>query len=477
MFRLWTKVTTSPTASRPQLVGHLGDGGHLGAPGGEQGDDLVLADLVAGPNPLEDGGDRARWPTAGPGRGSAGRPRRRSTSGRPAPGPRRRCGRARGSAGPRPASVRRRGRTRGRSSGEGRARGRVASVTSRRRSTAGQGRSGLTWSAVTGETPPQSSMPASSSEPKSSDRLGGAWRWTSGGRISRARAMASRKSSGGHGSALCIAVPALGRKFWTMTSCTWPWRRWDAAMASRASTRSCRVSPMPTRIPVVNGMASSPAASRVARRRSGSLSGEPSWAGTGGQGLEHHPLRRGDGPQRGQLVGVQGAGVGVGEEAGLVEHQPAHGDEVVDGRGVAVLVEPLAGRGVALLGPLAEGEQRLVAAGLGAGPGDGQDLVGGQVRGLDPGRGGGERAVRTAVAAQPGQRDEDLRRVRHPPAVGQVPHRRGLGQEVRQGPLQQLGRRHAREPYRSLHVVRTQPLPTRAQGEQTGVRRTGLRGR
>ena len=35
-----------------------------------------------------------------------------------------------------------------------------ASVTWRRRSSAGQARSGLTWSAVTGETPPQSSMPA-----------------------------------------------------------------------------------------------------------------------------------------------------------------------------------------------------------------------------------------------------------------------------------------------------------------------------
>ena len=72
-----------------------------------------------------------------------------------------------------------------------------------------------------------------------------------------------------------MAVPALGRKFWTITSWTWPWRRWDAAMASRASIRSDRVSPIPTRIPVVKGMASSPAASKVASRRAAVLSGEP----------------------------------------------------------------------------------------------------------------------------------------------------------------------------------------------------------
>ena len=48
-------------------------------------------------------------------------------------------------------------------------------------------------------------------------------------------------------------------------------------MASSAAMRSARSSPMPTRMPVVNGMASSPAASSVARRRSGVLSGEPRW--------------------------------------------------------------------------------------------------------------------------------------------------------------------------------------------------------
>ena len=152
-----------------------------------------------------------------------------------------------------------------------------SSVTVVRRSRSGHGRSGLTWSAVTGETPPQSSMPASSRTPKSSDRLGGACRWISGGRITLARAMASRYWSSGQDGTSCMAVPGLGRKFWTITSWTWPCRRWAVVMASRASIRSSRVSPIPTRIPVVNGMASSPAASRVASRRSGALSGAPRW--------------------------------------------------------------------------------------------------------------------------------------------------------------------------------------------------------
>ena len=46
--------------------------------------------------------------------------------------------------------------------------------------------------------------------------------------------------------------------------------------APRATaTRSCSVSPIPTRIPLVNGILSSPAASIVSRRRAGCFVGEP----------------------------------------------------------------------------------------------------------------------------------------------------------------------------------------------------------
>ena len=152
-----------------------------------------------------------------------------------------------------------------------------SSVTSRKRSSAGHGRSGFTWSAVTGETPPQSSMPASSSTPKSSDKFGGACKWIDAGRINRATAIDHRYSSSGQGFALCIAVPAFGKKFCTMTSCTLPYLACAAARSARASMRSRRSSPMPTKMPDVNGMASSPDMHRVSIRRCGSLSGAPRW--------------------------------------------------------------------------------------------------------------------------------------------------------------------------------------------------------
>ena len=41
--------------------------------------------------------------------------------------------------------------------------------------------------------------------------------------------------------------------------------------------RSSSVSPIPTRIPVVNGIFRSPAASIVSSRRAGCLVGEPAW--------------------------------------------------------------------------------------------------------------------------------------------------------------------------------------------------------
>src|SRR5581483_1571387 len=83
-----------------------------------------------------------------------------------------------------------------------------------------------------GETPPQSSMPASRRPPKSSLRFGGACTCTSGGRITRASAIASRNSSSGQGRALCIVVPGLARKFCTMTSCTCPYRACASAIGA-----------------------------------------------------------------------------------------------------------------------------------------------------------------------------------------------------------------------------------------------------
>jgi len=72
-----------------------------------------------------------------------------------------------------------------------------------------------------------------------------------------------------------IAVSGLARKFCTITSWRWPYSRIARRIAKIASTRSARSSPMPIRMPVVNGTPTRPASSSTRRRTAGSLSGEP----------------------------------------------------------------------------------------------------------------------------------------------------------------------------------------------------------
>ena len=131
-----------------------------------------------------------------------------------------------------------------------------------------------------------------------------------------------------------------------------------------------------------------------------------------GRRLEHDPLRRRHLAQRRQLVARHHAGVRVRQQAGLVEHEPAHAHEVLDRRLAAELGELLARGPVAALRLVAEREQRLATARRGAGARDVQHLVRGHVRALALPRRRGERAVVADVAAELRQRDEDLRRVR-----------------------------------------------------------------
>lgn len=87
----------------------------------------------------------------------------------------------------------------------------------------GQGRSGLTWSMVTGETPPQSSMPAPIRRPYSpATRLGGAWRQAAGPMMCRATATVATRSSRSASGMPRIAVSGLARKFWMISS----WMPW-----------------------------------------------------------------------------------------------------------------------------------------------------------------------------------------------------------------------------------------------------------
>ena len=59
----------------------------------------------------------------------------------------------------------------------------------------------------------------------------------------------------------------------------WPYSLWTSARASSDAIRSSGASPIPTRIPLVNGIFSSPAARIVSSRTSGCFVGDP-WCTT-----------------------------------------------------------------------------------------------------------------------------------------------------------------------------------------------------
>ena len=211
---------------------------------------------------------------------------------------------------------------------------------------------------------------------------GGAWTWTSGGRTSRATAMVHAQLLGRAGRVVVHGRPRFGEEVLDD-------HLLDVAVGA-VGVGDGRQGPHPlgARLADPDEHAGGEGDGQLAggleggQPALGGLVGRSAVAGqVGVEGLEHHPLAGRDGPQPGQVVGSEGAGVGVGEQARLVADQRAHGHQVVDGRGVAVVVEPGARRRVALLGGLAQGEERLVAAGGGPGAGDGQHLVGGQVRG------------------------------------------------------------------------------------------------
>ena len=155
------------------------------------------------------------------------------------------------------------------------------------------------------------------------------------------------------------------------------------------------------------------------------------------QALDHHALR-GRHPAQGlELLGKQRPGVGVGQQARLVQHGLGGLDDVVHGRLVAVVVQPASRRRVAQLGAFAQREQGLVTPGLGPGGGDGEHGVQIEVGVVEPGRRLGEGAIPTAIRAQHRQRDEHLGGERHPVAKRTV--------SPGGGPLGQLGQRQVEQ--------------------------------
>jgi hypothetical protein len=96
---------------------------------------------------------------------------------------------------------------------------------------------------------------------------------------------------------------------------------------------------------------------------------------------------------------IQEAGVEMRQQPGFLEHQPGHLGEVGERGFVAERRQLLARRAVAQLRLVAQGEQRLVTARLGAGAGDFEHLVAVEIDPLAAARRMGEGAVVADVAA------------------------------------------------------------------------------
>ena len=171
---------------------------------------------------------------------------------------------------------------------------------------------------MTGETPPQSSMPAASSGARSSLRFGGAWRCIVGGQqqargrdrpeelVGRARLGAVHRGAG-------LGQEVLDDHLLHVAVA----RGAHSAIATSASMRSARVSPMPTRMPVVNGTRAAAGGLERGEAALGGLVGRAvvraaGLAEAGGERLDHHPLRRRPPPQPCELGLAGRAGVGVG---------------------------------------------------------------------------------------------------------------------------------------------------------------------
>ena len=132
-----------------------------------------------------------------------------------------------------------------------------------------------------------------------------------------------------------------------------------------------------------------------------------------GNALQHDPLGHADRAEGGDLRGVEDAGVRMRQEPGLGEHPPGRLHKVRDRRCMAELGELTARDPIAPLGLITEGEERLLATRGRARSRDRQDLLDRQVGTLARARWSCEGAVVADIAAERGERDEDLARVRH----------------------------------------------------------------
>ena len=116
-------------------------------------------------------------------------------------------------------------------------------------------------------------------------------------------------------------------------------------------------------------------------------------------------------PRQRQFLRPHGAGVQVGQQAGLLEDGRGGPVQIFQGRCKAKLRQPLPGRLVAQFGLFAQSEQGLLAAHRRAVAGNLQHFVQRHVGRLDAARNLGEGAVVADVPAQVRQGNEHLARV------------------------------------------------------------------
>ena len=128
-------------------------------------------------------------------------------------------------------------------------------------------------------------------------------------------------------------------------------------------------------------------------------------------GLEHQAHAGRDRGQARDPLRAEQAGIGMRQQAGLAQHQFAHGFEIVQRGLVAEMPQGLAHLGKEQFGLVAQAEESLGAAEFFSGAGDREDFVGSH--GMSAGIAGiaAEGAVSAVVAAEIGQRQKNFARI------------------------------------------------------------------
>ena len=142
--------------------------------------------------------------------------------------------------------------------------------------------------------------------------------------------------------------------------------------------------------------------------------------------LQHHPHRRIGRTEQAHLGFVIRPGLACGNKDVSATRATSRPRSRSSWRDHAVEERP--GLGPAVLGAVAEGEQRLGAAGFVPRPGHGHHLIRLEVDATRAGR-LGEGAVGAAIPAEGGERDEDLAAVGDGPPLPFVAERPGVGEQ------------------------------------------------